>query len=154
MSEQSFYTSSCSSHPCLPALKTEQATALLDFVEFAICDDFIDLARTSLINSLEKQPLELLVVASRRNDLDMAKQALRQIDEVMFNQLFNAPSVHPELAVKEYLRRLTRPYHLAILDAASTQAEDAFGVRVLGSQLIFTNDWSSFADTFSLDQFT
>ncbi|WWC66685.1 uncharacterized protein I206_100589 [Kwoniella pini CBS 10737] len=145
-----FLDLSTCSNPSIPTINSEEAKTLLDFLEYAICDDLIDIGRSSLRNSLENQPFELLVTASRRNDLEMAKHALRKIDNKVYNEYFK--SAFTEVEVKQYLRRLTRPYHLALVDAAMTTIEGSFGFQL--PHLTFIDDWSTFADSFHPDQFT
>ncbi|WWD09064.1 hypothetical protein V865_007184 [Kwoniella europaea PYCC6329] len=138
--------------PYIPAVSIDRARSLLKFIEFAICDGLVDKARLTLMEAAKDQPFELLVIASERDDVEMAKHALRQISTGQFRaQFVNTSSTtltsHDLAMVKQYLCGLTPPYHLAILDAAMSTGKMREERYInLRPGLLFNDNWSSFAD--------
>ncbi|KAK6905354.1 hypothetical protein I203_106181 [Kwoniella mangroviensis CBS 8507] len=141
-----------------------KARSLLDVVEYTMCDRLIDIARSTLMHAAKDEPFELLVIASERDDLDLAKHALRNIstsafeDEYKEGRSFRVGTVYNIDSIKKYLLRLTPSYHLAILHSivylGEMQSIDHDG-RWLNSRpaILSTDNWSSIADTFNPAQF-
>ncbi|WVF66149.1 hypothetical protein IAT40_000889 [Kwoniella sp. CBS 6097] len=145
--------------PYIPQLSITTARSLLELLEFTLCDGLIDFARTSLTNAGSNQPLELLVIASDRNDIGLARVALR-------NATRNRIQSHicPNLSLsssqglkkyQEYLDRLQPAYQLELLRRTTLAGEYRENVtQKLQAGLYSTFDWISVADTFDPARFT
>ncbi|WWC66686.1 uncharacterized protein I206_100590 [Kwoniella pini CBS 10737] len=135
------------SEPYVPTTTISEAAALLKLVDFAICDGLIDKARASLMEASKDEPFELLVVASDRNDVEMAKYALRKIDSTAYRCQFLSSGVtlsdQAHISIKTYLRRLSPSFHLALLEASSVAGEvRSHRYESLRPGRFLSEDWS------------
>ncbi|WWC85936.1 uncharacterized protein L201_000806 [Kwoniella dendrophila CBS 6074] len=144
-------------NPCIPDIRINQAVDLLDFLEFAICDNLVDKARDVLMKAAENEPFEILVIASNRDDLDMFKHALRQVNTIRYKARFhqnlpgrkNVEKRRLDL-IKQYFQRLTISYHLALLHALMQICTTELFVD---RNIVLTQDWCEIADDFDPSRF-
>ncbi|OCF59514.1 hypothetical protein L486_02181 [Kwoniella mangroviensis CBS 10435] len=143
-----------------PQLDFVDAEAFLNFVEYTMSDDLIPFARTALKEVGAKKPLELLVIASNKNDIDLARFALGKITPEQIHNLYGKKSSVQLLKpasvdkLQEYLKRLRTSFHLEILSRMMLPGE-VRGARQdsLRPGLYLADDWTSIAESFDPTRF-
>ncbi|WVF66175.1 hypothetical protein IAT40_000915 [Kwoniella sp. CBS 6097] len=145
-----FLDAAGSSWPTFPSIDMMTAKDLLDLTEFTLCDKLKHEARYSLVRAGLDLPLELLVIASDRNDIPLAQSALQKLDSsTIETKLYRSTGSVPR-SFKRYLDRLSPSFRLEL-----------YSQLMLGSDLITSSsqsartpgiylrsDWSSIAEKF------
>ncbi|WWD09063.1 hypothetical protein V865_007183 [Kwoniella europaea PYCC6329] len=143
-----------------PQLDFVDAEVFLTFVEYTMSDDLIPVARTALKEVGAKKPLELLVIASNRNDIDLARFALGKITSEQVHNLYGKKTSVQLLKpasvdkLQDYLKRLRTSFPLEILSRMMLPGE-VRGARQdsLRSGIYLADDWTSIAESFGPTRF-
>ncbi|WVF66163.1 hypothetical protein IAT40_000903 [Kwoniella sp. CBS 6097] len=144
-----------SHRPCLPPLGMARAKELLDLTEFTISEDFIKLAYAAVLVAYAQKPFELLVLASDRNDVPMARQALGKIGPSTLKlDIFDTSSTILTPADKNnfhaFLERLNPSFRselLTIYLECGEVRQDRY--TTLRPGLFLRDDWSYMAEKFN-----
>ncbi|WWC99338.1 hypothetical protein V866_006239 [Kwoniella sp. B9012] len=143
-----------------PQLDLVDAEAFLDFVEYTMSDDLVPVARAALKEVGAKKPLELLAIASDRNDIDLARSALGKITSEQVYKLYGKKHSIQLLKpasvdkMQDYLKRLRTSFHLQILSRMMLPGE-VRGARQdsLRPGIFLADDWTSIAESFDPTRF-
>ncbi|WRT63716.1 uncharacterized protein IL334_000639 [Kwoniella shivajii] len=140
--------------PFIPIITIPRAQSLVTYTDFAICDILVDKARYALMEAAKDQPLELLVIASKRDDVEMARAALKELDtDHLRTYLYESQSlIATESSLtksRTYISRLTLAYRLELLDLLMETGEVSEGRReTLRTGIFLKDSWSGIASKF------
>ncbi|WVQ93790.1 hypothetical protein IAU59_000868 [Kwoniella sp. CBS 9459] len=146
-----------SHRPSLPPLEMIEAKDLLALTEFTISEELAKVANQAVLTAFADQPFELLVLASDRNDVPMARQALARIDapsvkRYLFSTSARIPSPEDKKRFQDILQRLSPAFRLELLSILMecgkvSEKEDSYAPFRPG--FFLRDDWSDVADKFN-----
>nr|XP_018266827.1 uncharacterized protein I303_00805 [Kwoniella dejecticola CBS 10117]OBR88985.1 hypothetical protein I303_00805 [Kwoniella dejecticola CBS 10117] len=150
------------SNSSIPIMTVTEIASLLIFAEFAICDSLIDKARARLIGATKECPFELLVLASDRDDIELAKDALRVMMSIHYHHEFNISGPHEfvynhkNVKIVNYLQRLSLAFRFALREASRRAMEIRGSKYVDGMPGRYLVDhWANtLADDFEFTKYT
>ncbi|OCF36159.1 hypothetical protein I316_02031 [Kwoniella heveanensis BCC8398] len=153
----SLFLDLASSHePCLPPLEMHRAKELLALTEFTLSSEkLVSLAHEAVKDAFADHPFELLVLASDRNDVPMARQALGRISSSTLKcRMFHTSSTTLTPQDKDefhaFLRSLNPSFRLSLLTIILTSGEVRETRHTsLRPGLFLNDDWSSLAKKFN-----
>ncbi|WVQ93799.1 hypothetical protein IAU59_000877 [Kwoniella sp. CBS 9459] len=91
---------------------------LLDFGELYECDKVIQYARKILSRKIDIDPLEILLIASKRDDVSLAKGAIKEVKWTNIDEMRTTIKGDLEKVFSDYIKKLRPSFQLAIFHAA------------------------------------
>ncbi|WWC85937.1 uncharacterized protein L201_000807 [Kwoniella dendrophila CBS 6074] len=136
------------SQPFKPTLSIQSASSLLRLLEFTLTENYIKSVRQWLEKAECKRPLELLIVASERNDVELARLAIGRFTIAHIQahlKTNNFPEEKEGLdKFKDYLRQLRPSFCLGVLFPMLS----ATGPWCFQTGIPVIQDWSTIAKNF------